>query len=438
MMTKKWNKRLTTMVLGGIMALSVTSATALAADRVDVDLEQSINLALQNNKNIHQSAESMNASEWAVKEAKGNRGLALSWNATANAVGGASYTNRDQDYSNTLTASLPVYTGGSLENSQKYAELGLDVSALSLENTRQTIKLTATKDYYTILECKNLLQVRQESVQSLEGHLKNVNAQYNVGTVAKSDVLRSEVELANARQLLVSAQNSYDLAMSSFNNDVGLAMDTFINTQEELRYEKYNTVLDDCIQYAFAHRPDGYALKKQVEQTKANIAIAKAGQLPKVSLAATQYIDGNDPFKKDVSDHWTVGVSASWDLFDSNVTQAKVKQAEATQRRIESAAQQQLDTIELEVRQAYLNIQAAEKNIQTTSTAVEKAQEDYKIAQVRYSAGVGTNLDVMDAQVALTTAKTNYIQALYDYNTSRASLEKAMGTPVVLDASTYK
>ena len=80
---------------------------------------------------------------------------------------------------------------------------------------------------------------------------------------------------------------------------------------------------------------------------------------------------------------------------------------------------------------------AAEKNIPTTKVAVEQSQEDYKIAQVRYSAGVGTNLDVIDAQVALTTAQTNYIQALYDYNTSKASLDKAMGIQVDLDASQY-
>ena len=76
-------------------------------------------------------------------------------------------------------------------------------------------------------------------------------------------------------------------------------------------------------------------------------------------------------------------------------------------------------------------MQEAEKRIDTTKVAVVQAEEDYKIAQVRYSAGVGTNLDVMDSQVALTQAKTNYIQALYDYNTSKAKLEKAMGIPVV-------
>lgn len=103
----------------------------------------------------------------------------------------------------------------------------------------------------------------------------------------------------------------------------------------------------------------------------------------------------------------------------------------------QEASAQTDDQIRLEVRTAYLGLQAAEKNIQTTSVAVTRAEEDYKIAQVRYSAGVGTNLDVMDAEEKLTTARTNYYTALYNYNTSKASLDKAMGIPVDLDVVKY-
>lgn len=433
-----WHKKLTAMVLGGIMALSVTSATALAAERMDLNLADSLAMALNNNRSIKQSIESADSANWALKAAQGNKGLSLDWSATANAVGGAAYSNRDRDFTNTLTASLPIYTGGKLENNVKYAEIGLDVSSLNLENTKQSIKLQTTEDYYRILQCRNLLQVRQESVASLQGHLKNVMAQFTVGTVAKSDVLRSQVELADAQQALVSAQNNYDLAMSAFNNVVGLSLDTFVNIQDELRYEKYNTILENCIAYAMTHRPDGIAAEKTIQQAEASIKVAKAGQLPQVSLAASDYIDGEKAFDDDVTDRWAVGVSAQWNLFDSNVTHSQIKQAEATKRKAEEFANEQKDTIQLEVRQAYLNMLAAEKNIQTTQTAVDQAQEDYKIAGVRYSAGVGTNLDVMDAQVSLTTAKTNYIQALYDYNTGKATLDKAMGLPVDLDASTYQ
>ena len=101
------------------------------------------------------------------------------------------------------------------------------------------------------------------------------------------------------------------------------------------------------------------------------------------------------------------------------------------------ASAQTDEAIQLDVRTALLNLRAAERNIHTTEVAVMRAQEDYKIAQVRYSAGVGTNLDVMDAEEKLTSARTNYYTALYNYNTSKASLDKAMGIPVDLDVTKY-
>ena len=117
-------------------------------------------------------------------------------------------------------------------------------------------------------------------------------------------------------------------------------------------------------------------------------------------------------------------------MFDNNVTRAQIKQAEVAMMKTMEQEQQKKDSIQLEVRQAYLNMNEAEQCIQTSKVSVEKAQEDFKIAQVRYSAGVGTNLDVIDAQVALTSAQTNYIQSLYDYNTSKANLDKAMGVGI--------
>jgi outer membrane protein TolC len=117
-------------------------------------------------------------------------------------------------------------------------------------------------------------------------------------------------------------------------------------------------------------------------------------------------------------------------LFDTNLTLSKVKQAETEVAQATEKFRQTKDSVSLEVRQAYLSMKEAEKRIETSQVAVAKADEDFKIAQVRYSAGVGTNLDVIDAQLALAQAKTNYIQALYDYNTSKAKLDKAMGVTV--------
>ena len=112
------------------------------------------------------------------------------------------------------------------------------------------------------------------------------------------------------------------------------------------------------------------------------------------------------------------------------MTNAQIHESEATIRRLQSVLNQTRESIELDVRKAYNNLIAAEKNINTTIVSVAQAEEDYEIAKIKYNEGVGTNLEVMDAQEKLTEARTNYYTALYNYNVSKAQLDKAMGLPV--------
>ena len=126
-----------------------------------------------------------------------------------------------------------------------------------------------------------------------------------------------------------------------------------------------------------------------------------------------------------------------WNIFDNGITSAQVHSAEAQKKRYESQARQQVETISLDVHNAYVNLQTAAKNIEVTSEAVAKAEEEFEIAQIRYVEGVDTNLNVMNAQEKVVETKNNYYRALYNYNTSRAQLEKAMGIPVTIDPQKY-
>ena len=166
---------------------------------------------------------------------------------------------------------------------------------------------------------------------------------------------------------------------------------------------------------------------------------AKAGFLPTINASGSDAIAGERPFKTNhtSSDVWSVGLTATWNIFDNGVTSANVHAAEASLLKAQEASAQTDEQIRLDVRKAILSLQAAEKNIQTTKVSVTKAEEDYKIAQVSYNAGVGTNLSVMDAEEKLTSARTNYYTALYNYNVSKAELDKAMGIPVDLDTVKY-
>ncbi|MDT8903779.1 TolC family protein [Anaeroselena agilis] len=427
---RKLGKKTLALVAGGLMLMSAVASAA----PTELTLEESIALALRNNPTMKIAEADRDKYSWAVREAQAGQGPTLSYShkdARAKAAPSTLVPNPSpvNDFDNTVSLSLPIYSGGRVDGAIGKAEYDFKAADLGLAKTKQQLKLDVTNAYFKMLQTRNLLQVKQESVDNLTAHLRNVQAQYEVGTVAKSDVLRSEVELANAQQSLITAQNDFDLAMASLNNVVGLPLDTEIKLKEEMKYEQSKLTLADGINFAMQYRPDvlqaDYALKGAQETVK----VARSGFLPTVTLSgANNWTDSKFPGSK--NRNWSVYLTTSLTLFDTNLTLSKVKEAEAGVVKANEQYRQTKDSVSLEVRQAYLSMKESEKRIETSQVAVAKADEDFKIAQVRYNAGVGTNLDVIDAELALAQAKTNYIQALYDYNTSKAKLDKAMGVAV--------
>jgi len=405
----------------------LNTAVGFAAP-LELTLEDSILMALENNPAIKIADAERVTADWAIKEAKGDKLPKLNITHTDTRIGANSGVGNT--FKNGIGLGMDLYTGGRLEAGVEKAELTYKSADIGVEKSRQQVQLDATTGYYNILQAMNVMKVSQESVDMMVGHLKNVQAQYGVGVVAKSDVLRSEVEVANYQQKMIIAQNGYELAVSKLNNVLGLPLDTEIKVKDELKHEKYGISMDDSIKEAMLHRPDAIQADYNIAIAKASVKAAKAGKLPTLSAAAsTGWSDSKFPGTE--NNTWSIGLTASWNAFDSGVTNSRIKQADTTELKSVVQAKQAKDAIQLEVRQAYLNMNEADKRISNTEVAVEKAEEDFKISGVRYSAGVGTNIDVIDAQVALTQAKNNYIQAMYDYNTSRANLDKAIGKTVI-------
>ncbi|WP_346353600.1 TolC family protein [Azotosporobacter soli] len=424
---RKW-RRGWNMLLVGILLAGQTSLVQAAP--TELTLEDSVRLALQNNPTVKIAVQDKASAQYGIKIAEG--ALLPSVGYTHTAAHGNSLTtsgNVTNKFDNKLSLGWNVYTFGQKEGLVGAARANYSSADFGVAKAMQQIKLDATNGYYGILQARNLLQVAQESVDQLTAHLKNVQAQYGVGTVAKSDVLRSEVELANAQQSLIKAQNTYDLSISTLNNVIGLPLGTELSVKEELQYLPYEKTLDTCIDYSLKNRPEVIQAAFGVEAAKENKRAAEGGHLPTIAVFGTQDWNNKD-FPGSGNSNWSVGATLNWNAFDSGVTNANIGKAQQAFDKTLQLEQQTKDSVQLEVRQNFLGLREAEKRIDTSKVAVTKAEEDFKIAQVRYMAGVGTNIDVIDAQVALTQAKTNYYQALYDYNTSRAKLEKAMGIAV--------
>ena len=426
-------KSIALMLIGGALVLG---APQVGASALEISLDDSVALTLRNNESVKIAASQKLTAAELITEAQTGYQPNLDYTFSGSRAGAkSSKTNTYNTYSvgnqfgNQVSLSWPIYTGGSVEGKINQAKLGLTSADLAIALAKQQLKLQATTGYFAIMQAQNLVKVNQDTVNDLQAHLTNVQAQFAVGTVAKSDVLRSQVAVANAQQTLIQEQNTYDLAVSSLNNVMGLPMDTQLHLKDQLQYTKYNTPLADCVSYALQHRPDGQQADISIASAKEGITVAESGNKPQVNLSADEGWSDTHPLGTK-NNSWSVGASASWNLFDAGLTKSKIRSANVAVDQASQQAQQTKDTIQLDVRQAYLSLKNAEKRISTTQVAVDQAQEDYKIAQVRYSSGVGTNLDVMDAESALLTAKTNSIQALYDYNTSKAQLDKAMGIAV--------
>ena len=452
-------------LLGGLFFLSSTQI--IFAESLKINLNDAINFALKNNRTIEQSEDDREAARWNLSAARRSFGPTLSWSSSANKIGGR-YYNSAREYRsqydhlpadeknfyniadfpkyesenyNAINFSIPIYSGGRLEAQKKSAEFNLNSADLILENTRQEIKFQTSQAFYQVLQYKDLMNVRQEEMKNLSEHLETVKIQYEVGTVALSDFLATNVQLANSRQNYNSAQINYENAVANLNNLIGLPVETNLIIDENLKYFSFDEDENFCLEYALSHRPDGIAANFSVKSSEENVNQAKAGTRPNISAVVSGSITGEGAFKADHSngqERWSAGLQMNWNIFDNNVTSAQVNQAKILQKKAESQANQQIEKIFLEVHNAYTALRISEKNVKISEETITQAQEQFLIAKVRYEEGVDTNLNVMDAQEKLTQARTNYFSALYAYHTSKAELEKAMGIPIKIDAEIYK
>ncbi|WP_051650169.1 TolC family protein [Selenomonas sp. AB3002] len=454
-------------------AISFPYHTA-AAEAIGLTLTDSIEMALLTDESIEGAEAGREAALHAWKAARRSKGPTVSWNAQALRIGGRDYRSAkkahslygdphpaqvkvgdvlgalpvyanqtvgsyayDNTFSNSWSLSVPIYTGGQLENQIKSGRYQLNRADLTVENTRQTVRYQAAEAYANLLHYENLAQVAKDAVDMGHTQLELIRAQFEEGAVAEADMLAMSVSIANYKQNLVNAEKAVEVAKSTLASIVGLPQDTNVEPLDHFSYEPYDKDLPDCEAYALEHRPDGIAADYDIKAAQARKEAAKAGWRPRVTGVGTQSIAGNAPFASERSNNWQAGLSVNWNIFDNGVTSENVRQAASLVDQYEAGARKTRKTIQLETRTAYLNMKAAEQNIQETAVAVKQAEDSYTIAQVRYEEGVDILLSVTNAQEKLTQARSNYMTALYQYNLSRAALEKAMGVPVAFDASVY-
>ena len=346
--------------------------------------------------------------------------------------------NQERAWDAQIAVSQLVYSGGRVSAVFRAAKLVDQIAVLGFQRTVADTILQVRQTFYQILLNQAQVTVREQSVKLLEQQLADTQQRFDVGALPRFNVLRAGVELANAKPPLIRAQN--DLRLSREALVKLLAIDTPDRRQEftpiqfagELRYEPQTWDLAQALPSALAQRPELKVAEKNVAVARENITVSTAGYKPELSLFGNYGVH-DSPFQDEINQTtrgWTVGAQATWNLFDGMLTHGKVIQARAQLQQAELAFDDTRRGIELEVRQAYSDFLQAQELMETQKKTVEEAEEGLRLAEVRYRTGSGTQLEVLSAQTALTEARSNEVQAMYDYNVADATLQRAVGATV--------
>jgi outer membrane protein TolC len=267
--------------------------------------------------------------------------------------------------------------------------------------------------------------------------LDETGKRFTAGTVPRFNVLRAEVEVANARPKLIRARNAYRTSKDRLANLLGEKIppgtdELALELTDKLEAAPWNVELSASVLLALEQRSELEALRKGEALGTENIENAKAGYKPSVQVFAG-YGSKSSQFTRDLTEElhgWEAGAQLNWNVFDGFLTKGRIQEATGLHKRAQEELAEAERAVELEVRTAYSSFLDAQEVLRSQEKVQESAEESLRLANARAVAGTATQLDVLNAQTALTEARSIQALALHDYAVSRARLERAIGQPV--------
>ncbi|MBN2209113.1 MAG: TolC family protein, partial [Candidatus Coatesbacteria bacterium] len=266
----------------------------------------------------------------------------------------------------------------------------------------------------------------------LERHLRDAEAGFAAGTIARFEVLRAETQLANARQGLISAQNGVQLARAAFNNVLGRPIDTPVDLIEPPAASFVELELAACVETALKSRPEILQSEMLLDVNEKLVDVAKISGKPKLNFLWNYNRNFDVTMFNPRESSWAAFLTASMSIYDGGATQAAVDMADSDAETAKLTLEQVVNGVTLDAKQSYLSLSESQERIRAAETALEQARESMRLAEVRYKSGVSVQLELLDAQAALTLAETNHVNALYDYQIALAKLERAVGGHAVM------
>jgi len=288
------------------------------------------------------------------------------------------------------------------------------------------------KTFYTILLTEEAKRVAEITLKQAEAHYDNVKKLHSQGLSSEFDLLRAEVNASNYKPALIQAENNLELAYNSLKNILGIDINQEIEVEGSYAYEPLDDdVIKENNNKAFQKRADLKQLEFQTQMQELNIKIERANWYPNFYLTGGLQFQGqSDKFylkKNQRAFSLSAGIQMQVSIFDGLRTYAKVEQAEADYQKLEYQRMKLVEGINMEIKQAVLKMKEAKQMVDTQAKNVIQAEKALKIAEVRYNSGIGTQLELFDAQLALERAQMGHIQGIYDYLVAKTDWEKAVG-----------
>jgi outer membrane protein len=341
-----------------------------------------------------------------------------------------------EEYTFVTSFSQPIFSGFSILRQYDIAKLGLDRAQIKEQLKRQDIILDAKNAYFKLLQNQKLYDIAQKTVVQINAQKEVADNFYQVGMTPLNDLLQAQVELANAKQELIVARNNFENAESDFNTLLRRPINTPVVLKDIIDYSPFEESLDYCLTEAEKNRFEIKVADMEVEIAKKELDLTKKDYYPSIDLQGNYFKYGTewevnggngiyDP------EGWNIQAVAKWNFWEWGRTSYGVKEKHSRLSQAQLNKDEIIDNINLEVKNAYLRTQEAERAIKTVETAIEQAKENFRINQERYKEQISTQTDVLIAQTLLSRTMTNYYNALYVFKISKATLYRAIGREVI-------
>jgi len=413
-------------------------APALPADKA-LKLEDAVRTALENHPRIRAAKEKVGAQQAVLGQQFAayypTVSLGNSYRTSNSSGGGDTIQNRDSErYSGQANFNMTLYNFGKREGAVESARDTLDATQYDYRAIINDIVVAVKQAYYTYLQAQALLKVREETVKDRELIVRQARGFYEVGIRPKIDVARAESNLYNAMADLITAQNALKIAWTTLKNAMGMPDLPEQPLAEELLTTDIPISFEQAKQEAFASRPELRSLEAQRKAQDQKIATARRGHLPDILFSANygrtgssprSFTERHDTFPLDVS--WQAQLSLNIPIFDGFNTTYKVEEALRNYHGARAQEETQKQQVALEVEQSYVNMVNARERIKATEAAERAAKENLDLANGRYQVGVGSIIEVADAETLYADAQTNRIRSVYDYKIAEAQLLRAIG-----------